>query len=212
MSLQRIFGKPLSADEMVKKWKSDLRTQDRQLTRQLQNIAREEQKVKITLKALAKKGDQASCRSLAKELVNSRKAQDRIHTSKAQLNSVSMQLQNQLSQLKLTQSLKKSTEIMKMVNSLVKLPELQKVMMEMSSEMMKAGLIDEMVEESMEGVLEEVEEEEVDAEVDKVLQEVTSGMFGTVGKVGNLPQKEQELAVEEIDDGEMQERLQALRS
>jgi charged multivesicular body protein 3 len=54
--------------------------------------------------------------------VRSRKAKDRLHTSKAQLNSVLMQLQQQLAQVKIAGSLQKSSDIMRMVNGLVKLP------------------------------------------------------------------------------------------
>jgi len=38
----------------------------------------------------------AAAKSLAKELIRSRKAKDRMHTSKAQLNSVGMQLKQQV--------------------------------------------------------------------------------------------------------------------
>lgn len=56
----------------------------------------EEAKVKRSLKEAAKKGDKSVCRMLAVEIVRSRKAKDRLHTSKAQLNSIIMQLQQQL--------------------------------------------------------------------------------------------------------------------
>jgi charged multivesicular body protein 3 len=52
-------------------------------------------KVKRSLKEAAKKGDKTVCTMLAKEIVRSRKAKDRLHTSKAQMNSVVMQLQQQ---------------------------------------------------------------------------------------------------------------------
>ena len=48
------------------------------------------------IKQMAKKGDVRTCKILAKELVRSRRQKDRIVTSKAQLNSISMQLQHQL--------------------------------------------------------------------------------------------------------------------
>ena len=59
-------------------------------------VQQQELKVKAEIKMLAKKGDNSTARILARELVRSRKAVDRLHTSKAQLNSVSMQLSNQL--------------------------------------------------------------------------------------------------------------------
>ena len=56
----------------------------------------EELKVKRSIQQIAKKGDIKTCKMLAKELVHSRRQKDRIVTSKAQLNSISMQLQHQL--------------------------------------------------------------------------------------------------------------------
>ena len=54
-----------------------------------------EEKAKMSIKMLAKKGEVAACKTLAKELVRSRKTKDRIVASKAMLNSIGMQLQQQ---------------------------------------------------------------------------------------------------------------------
>jgi len=72
--------------------------------------------------------------------------------------------------------LKKSTEIMKLVNKLVKLPEIQKTMMELQREMMKAGVIEEMLEDAIDN--DDEIEEESEAEVNKVLWEITNGLLG----------------------------------
>lgn len=55
----------------------------------------QENKIKTTIKARAKAGDTASAKILAKELVQSRKAKERLYTSKAQLHSVELQLTEQ---------------------------------------------------------------------------------------------------------------------
>ena len=118
--MQRLFGKPLTPDELCRKWRQNIRAQDRLLDRQVRGtssamsdlskfaylhdslhepqkgIQIEEQKFIKTLKEAAKRKDQKVCRSLAKELVHSRKARDRLITSKAQLNSIGMQLQQQM--------------------------------------------------------------------------------------------------------------------
>ena len=49
-----------------------------------------------SIKDAAKRSDTATCKMLAKEVVRSRKVQTRLHTSKAQMNSVVMQMENQL--------------------------------------------------------------------------------------------------------------------
>ncbi|KAI9502556.1 Snf7 family, partial [Coemansia spiralis] len=167
-----------SPDKIVSKWCSEIRTQQRGLDRQLRGIEMEEMKVKRSIKQLAKKGDVGSCKILAKELVRSRKQKDRLVTSKAQLNSISLELKHQLSTLKVAGSLQKSTNVMKSVNQLMSVPQLQRTLMEMSKEMMKAGIIDEMTEDMLESIDDADIEEEAEEEVDKVLAEVTEGMLG----------------------------------
>lgn len=78
-------------------------------------------------------------RMLAKEIVQSRKAVNRLYTAKANLSSVEMQIKGQMAQLRVAGSLQQSAEVMKAMQQLVKLPELQKTMMEMSKEMMKVN-------------------------------------------------------------------------
>ncbi|KAJ3107188.1 Charged multivesicular body protein 3 [Phlyctochytrium planicorne] len=208
-----IVGKKLSPDEQVKKWRSSIRTQERELDKQLRGIEAEEIKVKRNIKLAAKRKDTASCKILAKEIVRSRKAKDRIHTSKAQLNSLVMQLQQQLATAKVTGSLKTSTDIMKLVNNLVKLPEIHKTMQEMSMEMMKAGIISEMMEDAIDNLDDEGLEEEADEEVDKVLNELTDGLLTGVGPVGApLEDPESPTKEEEPEVDAMQARLTALRS
>lgn len=56
----------------------------------------EEAKVKKSIKDAAKKGQMDVAKILAKEMVQSRKAVSKLYASKAQLNSVSMQMQQQL--------------------------------------------------------------------------------------------------------------------
>ncbi|EOD31511.1 hypothetical protein EMIHUDRAFT_253522, partial [Emiliania huxleyi CCMP1516] len=84
----------------VNKWKKEMRSESRKLDRQILKIQREEEKIKRSVKEAAKRGDTASCKTYAKEIVRSRKAVTRLHTSKAQMNSVVMQMQNQMSQAK----------------------------------------------------------------------------------------------------------------
>ncbi|KAJ3331650.1 hypothetical protein HDU76_002608 [Blyttiomyces sp. JEL0837] len=208
-----LIGKRLTPEEQVKKWRQSIRQQERELEKQIRGIETEEAKVKKNIKAAAKRKDMASCKLLAKEVVRSRKAKDRIHTSKAQLNSLGMQLQQQLAAAKVAGTLKKSTDIMKLVNNLIKLPEIHKTMQEMSMEMSKAGIIGEMMEDAIEGLDEEGIEEEAEEEVEKVLSELTDGLLLQGGSVGAPLETKQEEAVEEEPELDaMQARLAALRN
>lgn len=218
-----LFGKTKGADpkEQVNEWCKTLKKEERGLDRQVNAIKREELKVTRSLKEAAKKGDKDVCKILARELVNSRKAVNKIYTAKANLSSVQMQMKGQLATVKIAGALSSSAEVMKTMQSLVKLPEIQKTMMEMSREMMKAGIIEEMLDDAMES-LEDGEEMEdaAQAEVDKVLFELTSGKLGEAPDAlkdtlaPQIPSKEKEEREEEEEDDleEMQSRLQALRS
>ena len=148
------------------------------LDRQIRNIQREEAKVKMSLKDAAKKGDRESCLVLAKELVRSRKAINRINVSKAQINSVMLNMEQQLANIRIAGAIQRSTDLMKCMQSLVKVGEISATMQELSREMMRAGIIEEMMEETIDeatGIDEDDMEEAVQAEVEKVLFEVTAG-------------------------------------
>ncbi|GAB6032156.1 Charged multivesicular body protein 3 [Chamberlinius hualienensis] len=216
-----LFGKAHGRDpkEQVQEWTSKMRQESRLLDRQIRSIMREEAKAKSSLKEIAKKGDKEACVIVAKEIIQARKAISRIYVSKAQINSIIMTMRNQLATSKLAGSLQKSTEVMKSMNSLVRIPEVQATMTELSKEMMKAGIIEEMVEDTMEGMDNQEDlEEAAQEEVDKVLWEITAGHLGKAPAAvsDSLPATSLAAAAadsdEDVDVTEMQSRLEALRS
>ncbi len=125
--------------------------------------------------------------------------------------------------MKLAGSMKASTEVMKSMGNLMKIPELQKTMQEMSKEMMKAGIIDEMITESIDSVLDEDGDLEnvADAEVEKIILEITQGKLKDLPEMAtSLPSRDgatasafvaDDLDAEEPEE-EMSKRLEALRS
>jgi charged multivesicular body protein 3 len=172
--LEMLVGKKLTPEEQVRKWKSSLRKEERELDKTVRKIDQEEVKTKKFIKDAAKRGDSKSCKMLASEIIKARKQKEKLMISKAQLSSLGMQMQQQLSVAKVTGVLQKSTETMKVVNKLMRLPEINNTMRDMSVEMMKAGVIEEMMEDALGGDNESVEEEAQEA-VDQVLFELTDG-------------------------------------
>jgi len=216
-----LFGKSNQKDpkEQVNEWTSKIRKEGYQLDRQIRSIQREEDKVKRSLKQAASKGDRDCCVILAKEVVRARKAVSRIQTSKAHLNSIQLQMKNQLATLRVSGSLQKSTEVMQAMQNLVRYPELSGIMQDMSKEMMKAGIIEEMLDETMDSIEDSEEmEEQAQTEVDKVLWEITDGKLGEAPEVpqGAVAGAAKEVAAPEESDEEdlkeMQSRLASLKS
>lgn len=166
---------------------------------------------------MAKQANQ-DVRLFARELIRVRKQNSRLATSKAQLQSVQMQVNEAFSVRKIEGSIKASTGIMKDVNTLVRLPELTGTMRELSAELMKAGIIEEMVGDTLgENEMLEGEDEEAEEEVDKVLTEILKD------KLPAAKAKEEELPVQPVEEeeeeedqaemlAEMRGRLQALKS
>ena len=160
-------------------------------------------------------------RTFAREMIRIRKQNSRLATSKAQLQSVQMQVNEAFSVRKIEGSIKASTGIMKDVNSLVRLPELTGTMRELSQELVKAGIIEEMVGDSLpDGELLEGEDDEAEAEVDKVLGEVLSGTLNKADgrKVEQPAVEEPSVSVDEDMEeqeatlAQMRGRLEALKS
>ena len=86
-----------------------------------------------------------------------------------------MQVSEAFAMRKIEGSIKASVGVMRSVNQLIRLPELAGTMQELSVELMKAGIVEEMVNEVLpedDGAVFEDEEAEADGEVDRVLGEI----------------------------------------
>lgn len=214
----------------MRKCNGIIRKNVRQLDRDINQLKVLDQKTKQYILQASKRGERnpsqakqanQETRTFARELIKVRKQSARLHTSRAQLQSVQMQVTEAFSVRKIEGSLKASTGIMKDVNALVRLPQLMGTMRELSQELMKAGIIEEMVEDSLpsENVM-EGEDEEAEGEVEQVLGEV---LHGKLGKVGVIEERLSQQPVEEEEEEEsfeeqeatleqMRGRLEALRS
>ncbi|XP_026209467.1 charged multivesicular body protein 3 [Anabas testudineus] len=207
--------------DLINEWSQKIRKEMRVIDRQIRDIQREQEKVKRSIKDAAKKGQKDVCVILAKEMIQSKRAITKLYASKAQMNSVLLSMKNQLAVLRVAGSLQKSTEVMKAMQNLIKVPEIQATMRDLSKEMMKAGIIEEMLEDTFESMEDGEEmEEAAEEEVDKILFEITAGALGKApSKVTDaLPEMEPAGATAASEDESeedieaMQSRLAALRS
>ena len=98
-------------------------------------------------------------------------------TAKAQINSVSMQLQNQVAMQTVTKAMGQSSQMMKSMQALVSLPDVRQAAMDMAREMEKAGLIQEMQDDMMEMMDPDDMDEAVKEEVDKVTIDIIGGII-----------------------------------
>jgi charged multivesicular body protein 3 len=208
--------------EQKRKCNSLIRQNQRELDKQLSNLNQMESKTKNMIKQSAKRNDVKSARVLAKEVYGIKRQRGRLHKSKAQLNSISLQVNEAFAIQKLEGSMKTSTGLMKEVNSLVRLPELMGTMNALGRELMKSGIIDEMVTDTLDNLdeAELLDDEEAEAEIDKILSDIVGEKKVEEDKEAipsppvSVPQEKEQ--VEESSDQEMlnsmRERLKALQS
>ncbi|KAH6850890.1 Snf7-domain-containing protein [Chaetomium sp. MPI-CAGE-AT-0009] len=238
-TIRNMFARP-DPQAQFRKCNALLRTNMRKLDRDIAAIKQTETKTKnliIAANKRAQRGDpsrqkqaQREVRDFARELIRTRKAGDRLVTGRAQLASVQMQVSEAFALRRIEGSIKASVGIMKDVNSLIRLPQFAHTMQELSVELMKAGIIEEMVGEVLPDDADMLgeEEEEAEGEVDKVLGEILKDRMETAGPLPSVPLSQQQPVpaqkqqpqVEEEDEEEdteammdqMRNRLEALRS
>mmetsp|Transcript_27032 Transcript_27032/g.37453 ORF Transcript_27032/g.37453 Transcript_27032/m.37453 type:complete len:221 (-) Transcript_27032:203-865(-) len=219
--LDRLLGrKKVPISEQVKEWTKGLRKESRGVERKIREIRREEDKIKRQIKKLAKdKNSLTAIKTLAKGLVQSNKTCDRLYQAKAQINSVSTQLKLNYAQMKVAETMEKSGEIMKTMGQLMRLPELQANCKEFAKQMMKAGIIEEVVADTFEQLEDPDVDELADKEVNKVIFEITEGQFGKVESIKDdrklyKEEKNDKVVEDEKDEDveEMKKRLEQLNS
>lgn len=244
-SIKSIFWKPdpeaqvydpdyiiLSSAHSIQKRKCNalVRSNVRKLDRDIASLKQLEYKTKNFIQQASRRGQRnpsqakqaaQESRIFARELIRVRKQNNRLATSKAQLQSVQMQVNEAFSVRKIEGSIKASTGIMKDVNTLVRMPELTGTMRELSQELVKAGIIEEMVGDSLPSdELLEGEDEEAETEVDKVLSEVLKDKLPPAAAEQKPVEEIPSAPTEEVEEEENQEemlaqmrgRLEALKS
>lgn len=218
-TIKSLLWKP-SPEEQKRKCNALVRSNVRKLDRDIVNLKTAEQKAKSSILQASRRAQRNpsmaklaadETRIFARELIRIRKQNARLQTSKAQLQSVQMQVNEAFSVRKIEGSIRASTGIMKDVNTLVRLPELTGTMRELSQELVKAGIIEEMIGDSMpDSELLEGEDEEAETEVDKVLNEVLKDRLPKAAE----PKPEIEMptpAVEEQEEEDQEEMLSQMR-
>ncbi|BBG97785.1 SNF7 family protein [Prunus dulcis] len=225
--------------EQLRDWQRRLRQECRNLERQIRgnalsisikskkrcfcfsDIQKEEKAVHKSIREAAKRNDMGTAKALAKEILMSRKAVNRLHENKAQLNSISMHLGESVALARTVGHLSKSAEVMKLVNNLMKAPEMAATMQEFTKEITKAGVIEEFVNDAVDSALDSEDiEEETEEEVEKVLSEIAGETAAQlpeavrkertkVAAQGASASQDEEAIAEGADDEEELEELRA---
>ncbi|KAG8417702.1 Vacuolar protein-sorting-associated protein 24 [Metarhizium acridum] len=224
-TFRNLFAKP-DPQAQLRKCNALIRSNIRKLDRDITANKQNEIKIKNLIIQADKRAQkdparakqaQKEVRDFAHELVRQRRVSARTVTSKAQLNSVQLQVNEAFAVRKIEGSIRSSVGIMKDLNRLIRLPEMAQTMQQLSTELMKAGIIEEMVEDILPEDGQILVEDE--GEVDKVLGEILKDRKEPSLPAAPVPEPQaQEVEEEEEEEDaeammdQMRNRLDALRS
>jgi charged multivesicular body protein 2A len=158
---------------------------------------------------MAKDGQMAVVKTMAKDLVRTRAQVTKFYQMKCQMQAVGLRLQTIKSTQSMTEAMKGAAKAMKGMNAKVNAPEMAKILMEFEkqSDIMdsKQEMMDDTIDEAFEA---EDEESQVEEVVGQVLAEIGIDLNGELNApaAGGVTAK----VGEELDD-ELDARLRALK-
>lgn len=157
------------AKRIAAEGKREIRGETRSLDKDIRKIHAEEDKLKKQIEVAAKAGNTSAVQTLAKQLVQSRKAAARLEKVQGTLSNTSSQLTCAAASASSVAAVASSAKIMKQVGGLVDVAEIAGTMESMKREMAKAEMADELIDEGFAGLH---DEDEVDAEMAKVFDDL----------------------------------------
>eukprot|EP00095_Tigriopus_kingsejongensis_P009321 maker-scaffold486_size158769-snap-gene-0.27 protein:Tk09321 transcript:maker-scaffold486_size158769-snap-gene-0.27-mRNA-1 annotation:"charged multivesicular body protein 2a" len=147
--MEWLFGRKMTPDEMLRKNQRALTKAMRELDRERAKMEQQEKKIIADIKKMAKAGQMDAVKIMAKDLVRTRRYVKKFMLMRANIQAVSLKIQTLKSQNSMAQAMKGVTKAMQSMNKQMKLPEIQKIMMEFE----KQSEIMDMKEEMMSDVI-----------------------------------------------------------
>jgi len=222
--MEWLFGRRMTPDEMLRKNQRALTKAMRELDRERAKMEQQEKKIIADIKKMAKQGQMDAVKIMAKDLVRTRRYVKKFMLMRANIQAVSLKIQTLKSQSAMAQAMKGVTKAMGNMNKQMKMPEIQKIMMEFEKQSEIMDMKGEMMEDAIDDVMgDEDDEEESDAIVNQVLDElglqlndklgdmpVAAGSLATTGAAKNKTAVAAGGA-DADDDADLQARLDDLR-
>ncbi|TYZ61301.1 hypothetical protein PybrP1_010525 [[Pythium] brassicae (nom. inval.)] len=175
------LGKKKTLKEQLRENKREINRAIRELDRERANLQMQEKKLIIEIKKMAKEGQIASVKIMAKDLVRTRQHVTKFYTMRSQLQAVSLRLETAKSAEAMTSALQGTTHAMKSMAKTMNLPRLNQIMMEYTKESEKMEMTQEMIGETIDDVMDaDQDEEEEDRIVGQVLDEIGIDLTGAV--------------------------------
>jgi len=205
-----LFGDQKTLKEIIREQKRMVNRSIRELEREKASIKRDEQKLIIELKKAAKNNQMKAVQIMAKDLVRIRKHDEKFTGLIANLRAVSLQMTSMSSTVVMTESMKKVTRAMTMMNKTMNMPQLQATMREFQKQAEILGMKEELFGEAIDSTMnDEEDEEQTEQVVNQVLDEIGITMGQSLVDVPGKKLEEKKVAVDPADKA-LEERFNNL--
>ncbi|KAG5262593.1 hypothetical protein AALO_G00276750 [Alosa alosa] len=218
--MEFLFGKRKTPEEMLRQNQRALNRAMRDLDRERQRLEQQEKKIIADIKKMAKQGQMDAVKIMAKDLVRTRRYVKKFIMMRANIQAVSLKIQTLKSNNSMAQAMKGVTKAMATMNRQLKLPQIQKIMMEFERQSEIMDMKEEMMNDAIDDAMgDEDDEDESDAIVSQVLDELglnlsdeLSSLPSTGGSLSVASGKKAEPQATLADaDADLEERLNNLR-
>ncbi|XP_006904815.1 charged multivesicular body protein 2a [Pteropus alecto] len=180
-----LFGRRKTPEELLRQNQRALNRAMRELDRERQKLETQEKKIIADIKKMAKQGQMDAVRIMAKDLVRTRRYVRKFVLMRANIQAVSLKIQTLKSNNSMAQAMKGVTKAMGTMNRQLKLPQIQKIMMEFERQAEIMDMKEEMMNDAIDDAMgDEDDEEESDAVVSQVLDELGLSL---TDELSNLP-------------------------
>eukprot|EP00802_Teleaulax_amphioxeia_P024596 Tamp_25315.p1 GENE.Tamp_25315~~Tamp_25315.p1 ORF type:complete len:295 (+),score=83.33 Tamp_25315:100-885(+) len=204
-------GKQKTPAELMKEYKRNIDRSVREIEREKTKLQQQEKKIIVEIKKMAKDGQMAVVKTMAKDLVRTRAQVTKFYQMKCQMQAVGLKLQTIKSTQSMTEAMKGATKAMKGMNAKVNAPAMAKILKEFEKESSimddKQEMMDETIDEAFEADDEETQIEEV---VGQVLAEIGIDLNGELCAPSAGGAATAKVGEADLDD-ELDARLRALK-
>lgn len=168
-----VFGKEKTLKEQLRENKRMISRAVRELDRERSALEREEKRLTIEIKKMAKEQQMGAVRIMAKDLVRTRQYITKFIEMRSHLQGCALKLQTVKSQQAMADAMKSTTQAMMRMNKAVDVPAVNKMMAEFERENMKSEMMQEIMGEALDDAMEtDGDAEEEDKIVSQVLDEI----------------------------------------
>jgi len=169
----------------MKEYQRSIKRSVRDLDRELNTLKRSEAKLMNDIKKAAKDGRVDSAKIMAKDLVRTRKFQQKMWKMKSHMEAVSLRLTTMNSTTQMAQCMKGVTKVMGKMNAKMNMPQINKIMMEFEKQNEMMGAKEEMMDDAMDDAFaDDEDEEEEEMVVGQVMAELGVQLAGAVPSAG----------------------------